>query len=170
MNCKFIRWILGVLGFTTVATSCEMIDEIGGGGQVCMYGCPSADYVFNVEVADKENDQPIAHIRVSAILTSERSYWDNETGSTQYGVVHDTLAVGRTGEDGKLSLQFNNFPHDKHTIAFDDLDGAENGGDYASMAVDITSDGEDYKDSGNDGWYWGTATHNVAVKLSKKSE
>lgn len=169
MNCKLIRWILGILGFSTVATSCEVIDEIGGGGNLCMYGCPSADYVFNVDIVDSENDSPIEGIRVSALEKIERQYWDSETGMATYETITDTLAVGTTDANGKVVLNVNSFPRDKHTIVADDVDGEANG-KFDSASVVLTTDRDDYKEPGNSGWYSGTATHDVTLKLNKKTE
>ncbi len=169
MNCKLIRWILGILGFSTVATSCELIDEIGGGGMVCMYGTPSADYVFNVDIVDSENDSPIEGIRVSAIEKIEHQYWDSETGMATYETITDTLAVGTTDANGKVVLNVNSFPSDKHTIVADDVDGEANG-KFDSASVVLTTDRDDYKEPGNSGWYSGTATHDVTLKLNKKTE
>ena len=167
MNSKLIRWILGVLGFSTVATSCELIEEIGGGGAVCMYGCPSADYVFNVEVEDVESGAPIEGIRVSAVERGERQYWDSETGIAQYETYTDTLASGLTTADGKVVLRYGTFPRDEHEIVADDIDGAANG-DYSSTSVEIKVDKNDYENPGESGWYSGTATNDITMKLSKK--
>lgn len=169
MNCKLIRWLLGILGFSTVATSCEVIDNIGGGGMVCMYGTPSADYVFNVDIVDSENDTPIEGIRVSALEKIERQYWDSETGMATYETITDTLAVGTTDASGKVILNVNSFPSDKHTIVADDVDGEANG-KFDSASVVLTTDRDDYKEPGNSGWYSGTATHDVTLKLNKKTE
>lgn len=170
MNFKFFKWALGVLGFSTVATSCELIDDIGGGGMVCMYGCPSADYVFNVDVADKESNAPIEGIRVSVLDRGVREYWNEEMGTTEPKPYCDTLAVGTTGADGKLLLNYNGFPAYSHELAFDDVDGEENGGLYASASTTLNHESDDYENPGENGWYSGTATQNVSVKLSKKEE
>lgn len=170
MKNRFILKLLGLLGFSTVATSCELIDDIGGGGMVCMYGCPSADYVFNVDVADKESNTPIEGIRVSVVDRGVREYWNSETGTTEPKPYCDTLVVGTTGADGKLLLNYNGFPAYSHELAFDDVDGQENGGLYASASTTITYESDDYENPGENGWYSGTATHNVSVKLDKKSE
>lgn len=170
MNFKFFKWALGVLGFSTVATSCELIDDIGGGGMVCMYGCPSADYVFNVDVADKESNEPIEGIRVSVLNRGVAEYWNSETGTTEPKPYCDTLAVGTTGADGKLLINYNGFPAASHELAFDDVDGQENGGLYASASTTLNHESDDYKNPGENGWYSGTATHKVSVKLEKKEE
>lgn len=168
MKGKVVKWILGILGFSSVATSCDTIDNIID-GPVAMYGCPSADYVFNVDIVDNKSNAPIEGIRVSAISEIEHQYWDSETGMAAYETIIDTLARGTTDANGKVVLNVNSFPRDKHTIAADDVDGAENG-NYNSSSVVLTTDNDDYKNPGNSGWYSGTATHEVTLKLSPKEE
>jgi putative lipoprotein (rSAM/lipoprotein system) len=153
MNCKLIRWILGILGFSTVATSCEIIDEIGGGGEVCMYGCPSADYVFNVEVLDSESHAPIEGIKLDI------SGYSNEY---EYSSV-------TTSADGKATLRLNAFPKNSHTLLVEDVDGEENGS-YNSTSVIVSTDSNDYKNPGEYGWYEGTATHDVLIEMTPKTE
>lgn len=167
MKNKILKWIFSALGFSTVATSCELIDNIGGGGMVCMYGTPSADYVFNVDVIDGENDAPIEGIRVSVTEEVEHPYLDSETGIVTYYTVTDTLATATTDANGKVVLNTNTFPRDKHTIVADDVDGEANGS-FNSASIILTTDSDDYKDPGNNGWYNGTATHNVTFLLTKK--
>lgn len=166
MNSKFVKWLLGVLGFSSVATSCDVVDDIFGFG-AAMYGCPSADYVFNVEVEDLESGDPIEGIRVSAVERGTRERWDSETGNSYAESYIDTLAVSTTSADGKVMLRYNTFPRNEHEIVADDVDGTENG-DYASAAVGVTIDSDDYNDEGENGWYQGTATQDVTLKLTKK--
>lgn len=158
MNSRVIRWLLGILGFAGF-TSCDIGAE--------MYGCPSADYVFNVEVKDIETDSPIKGIRVSAVERGERQYWDSESNLSQYEQYIDTLAIGTTSADGKLTLKYNSFPCNERELVADDVDGEANGS-YASASVTITFDSKDYEGKGGNGWYSGTATENVTLKLSKK--
>lgn len=167
MKNKFVRWILGLLGFSTVANSCDVVDDILGFG-TAMYGCPSADYVFNTEVEDAATEEAIKGIRVSVIERGERQYWDSETGIAYYEPYIDTLASGYTLEDGTVSLSVNSFPTNEHEIAFDDVDGPANGGEYSSANVNVAVSNEDYKNPGESGWYKGVATKSVGVKLTKK--
>lgn len=156
MKNRVVRWLMGILGFAGF-TSCD----IGA----AMYGCPSASYVFNVEVKDIETDSPIGGIRVSAVERGERQYWDGESNLSQYEQYIDTIAVGTTSADGSLTLKYSTFPHDQHEIVADDIDGEENG-NFASASVTITFDSKDYKDGGE--WYKGMATDDITLKLSKK--
>lgn len=166
MKSRVVKWLLGVLGFSSVVTSCETIEDIIR-GPVAMYGCPSADYVFNVEVEDLESGSPIEGIRVSAIERGEHQYWDSETGIAYYEPYTDTLAVGFTSAEGKVTLTHNSFPRDKHEIVADDVDGEQNG-NYASAAVEVTFGSKDYKGEGENGWYVGTATEDITIKLAEK--
>lgn len=165
MKSKVVKWLLGVLGFSSITTSCEVVEDIIR-GPVAMYGCPSADYVFNVEVEDLESGNPIEGIRVSAIERGVRDRWD-EAGNIYPEPYIDTLAVGVTSAEGMVTLSHNSFPRDKHEIVADDVDGEKNG-DYASAAVEVTVDSNDYKDEGENGWYQGTAINDVTLKLAKK--
>lgn len=133
-----------------------------------MYGCPSADYVFNVEVEDLESGDPIEGIRVSAVERGTRERWDSEAGSSYAENYIDTIAVGTTSADGKLMLQYNYFPVNKHEIVADDIDGEANGGEYNSSSVELTVNSNDYENGGSNGWYKGTATNEVTLKLTKK--
>ena len=166
MKSRVVKWLLGVLGFSSMTTSCETIEDIFR-GPVAMYGCPSADYVFNVDVVDSENDAPIKGIRVSAIEKREQQYWDSETGRATYDTLIDTLARGVTDANGRVVLNTNTFPHDKHTIVADDVDGEQNGSFHSSSVV-LTTTSEDYKNPSSNGWYEGTATQNITLKLNKR--
>lgn len=158
MKSRVVRWLMGILGFAGF-TSCD----IGA----AMYGCPSADYVFNVEVKDVETDSPIGGIRVSAVERGTRERWDSETGTSYPEDYIDTIAVGGTSADGKLTLRYNTFPHNQHEFVADDVDGEENGS-FASASVTINLRSSDYEGKSNNGWYSGTATEDIALKLSKK--
>lgn len=153
MKNRFILKLLGILGFSTVAASCEIRDEIGGGGDVCMYGCPSADYVFNVEVLDSESHAPIEGIKLDI---------------SGYNNVYEYSSV-TTSADGKATLRLNAFPQNSHTLLVEDVDGEENGS-YNSTSVIVSTDNNDYKNPGNSGWYQGTATHDVLIEMTPKTE
>jgi putative lipoprotein (rSAM/lipoprotein system) len=165
MNFKFVKWALGVLGFSAMTSSCEKIDDIIGDDMVCMYGCPSADYVFNIEVEDKDSGDKLEGVRVSTLRRYEVTDWGTEGNPTTTQV--DTLARGITDKDGKLVLSYNVFPVESLEVVADDIDGQENG-DYASAAVVMKINNDDYKNPGEYGWYKGTATKDVTIKLQKK--
>lgn len=165
MNFKFVKWALGVLGFSAMTSSCEKIDDIIDDDLVCMYGCPSADYIFNIEVEDKDSGDKLEGVRVSTLRRYEVTDWGTEGNPTTTRI--DTLARGITDKDGKLTLSYNVFPVESLEVVADDIDSQENG-DYASAAVVIKINNDDYKNPGEYGWYQGTATKDVTIKLQKK--
>ena len=161
MKSKLALKLLSLLGFSSAVASCEMINEIGGGGEMCMYGCPSADYVFNVDVKDVENNAPIEGIRVSVI----QRYITNSVPTRI-----DTLTHSLTDNEGKVTLSLNTWPESSFEIAADDVDGEENGGKFAAASTTVDIESGDYKNPGEHGWYRGTATKNTTIKLSKKDK
>lgn len=168
MKSKFLIKLLSLLGFSTVATSCELVNEIGGGGAVCMYGSPSASYVFNVDVKDADTNTPIEGMRVSVVR--EISLYNKETGKHDIEAL-DTLAYELTNDKGKATLFLDrDLPTSSHLIIADDIDGAENGGLYSTVSTEVLTQADDYKNPGSSGWFDGTATHNVTFATSKQSE
>ena len=153
MKTKHKAQLLAMLGFSTAATSCEALNEIGGGGMVCMYGQPSADYVFNAEVID-EDGKPIKGIEVSTPI--EHPY--NSTDIT----------TALTDSDGKCVLDFKTWPTNEFKVRATDIDGAENGGEFEAANSFVIIDSKDYKDKGEHGWYQGKATKRVKFQLEKK--
>lgn len=165
MKSKLALKILSLLGFSTAVASCEMVNEIGGGGAVCMYGTPSASYVFNVDTKDADTNTPIEGMRVSVVR--EISLYNNETGKHDIEAL-DTLAYELTNDKGKATLFLDrDWPTSSHLLIADDIDGAENGGLYSTVSTEVLTQADDYKNPGSSGWFEGTATHNVTIKLSK---
>lgn len=157
---KAIQRLLTLLGFSAVATSCESMFQV-------MYGTPSAGYIFNVDVKDAHTNAPINGMRVSIIR--RMAYYNTETGSYDNESI-DTLAWKLTNGQGKATLSINDFPTSLHEIAADDIDGAGNGGHYSTASTEVVTEKDDYENPSKDGWFDGTATHNVTLKITKLGE
>ena len=154
MKNRLLRWLLGILGFSTVATSCDPNKTGGGlGDQAAMYACPMAAYVANIEVKDGATDTPIEGIRVSALIRYDENYTD-------------TLTTSLTDAKGKAILEWTTDIFNNGTIVADDIDGEANGGEYNSASTTLSTSSDDYE--GGSGWNVGTATHNVTLTLTKK--
>lgn len=151
MKSKILKFLMVALGFGTY-TSCDGPDMYGCPMPAPEYGCPYAEYNFDVDVVDSDNDAPIEGIRVSVI----------EKYSEQYT---DTLAVGLTQPDGKVRLQVGRMPTDKHTLVADDVDGEANGS-FDSASVVVSTSESDYT-NGDGSWYAGQATTEVTIKVNK---
>jgi len=156
MKSKLLKFLMVALGFGAY-TSCDGPDMYGCPMPAPEYGCPYAEYNFDVDIVDSENDAPIEGIRVSVV----QRYITNELNNV------DTLATGLTSAEGKVRLQYGSFPTNQHELVADDIDGAENGS-YDSASVVVTTNSDDYTDG--EGWYNGTATTEVTLKLNKSAE
>lgn len=170
MKTKLYRLLIALLGFAGFE-SCTGPDMYG-----CPpipapeYGCPSATFLFNANAHDQVSNEPIRHIRVSVLARGESSYYDNETGTVKHREDCDTLARGSTNDEGHALILVQGAPITTYELAFDDIDGEENGGDYAPTNVVVTTQSEDLNDpSSSNGWE-GAITHEVNVKLVKKIE
>jgi len=153
---KVIQQLLTLLGFSAVATSCEFVEA-------AEYGCPSADYVFNVDVKDADTDAPIRGMRVSVIQRHTR--YNPSTQSEQ--VVIDTLGVAETNAEGRAFVNLERvWPDSTHEVAADDLDGDANGGHYSTVSTEVVTEKDDYENPGS--WYSGKATHNVTLRTTKQ--
>ena len=159
MKNKLIYKILALLGFTTAATGCET-----GKVMYCppvpgpdMYGCPYAEYVANIDVTDKENT-PIAGIRVGQVVTYK----------TKDQTITDTLIMGATNYNGRFTLQGGDSSFPTVQLVIEDVDGEENGGEFAPADATIVFDEEDYVGGGDGDWNLGKYVKNVKIELEKK--
>ena len=108
--------IMAALGFS----GCD--DGIRNGGGLLEYGTPHCDFKNDITVTD-ENGKPLKGIRVTTVKSND--YVDE-------GLIRDTLY---TDENGKVSKEYSLIsPPKKYELAFDDVDGEENGGSFESAA------------------------------------
>ena len=133
MKSRISKFLMALLGFGAFS-SCGGGPDMYGCPPIHApeYGCPYAEYNFDVDIVDSENDAPIEGIRVSVIEEYSEEYTD-------------TLAVGLTQADGKVQLQVGRMPTDKHTLVADDVDGEANGS-FDSASVIVTTSESDYTD------------------------
>ncbi|MBR4851900.1 MAG: radical SAM-associated putative lipoprotein [Tidjanibacter sp.] len=150
MKAKLTAKLLALLGFSTAANSCEALSEIGGGGNLCMYGTPSATYIINAEVVDEE-EKPIHGIKVSVI--TENSY---------------EIPEALTDFHGKCTIKYTGWPQNEIKLVAEDIDGTANSGEFESANAFALFDSNDYKDPGESGWFKGTATKRVKFQLNEK--
>lgn len=137
---KLLYLLLGLLGFT----SC-------GGGSV-EYGCPTVDYVINGVVTDEEGT-PIKGIKIDA--SGLNGSYAGET--TEYV----------SGEDGSFVIERHRAVIVRGELLFTDVDGEENGGEFADSNVDIARFNQKKVEEG-EGWYNGKYEVTAKVKLKKK--
>ena len=108
--------IMAALGFS----GCD--DGIINGGGMVEYGPPHCDFKIDITVTD-ESGKPLNGIRVTTVKSND--YVDDR-------LIQDTLY---TDENGKVSKEYSLIsPPKKYELAFDDVDGEENGGSFESAA------------------------------------
>ena len=135
--------ILGLLGFASCGKN--LVDTL------VMYGQPHADFKATGTVRD-EDGNPIQGIRVSVRLKYAPWSQDEET----------TLYTDKMGDYQYITEVFDVPPV---TITFEDVDGEENGGEFASAEASPTvvriQDGDKL-------WYDGAFEVRADVQLKKK--
>ena len=164
MKSKLTLKLLSLLGFSSAVASCGMEPMYGCPPPPPMYGCPApafVDYTYEVEVKDADTNAPIEGMRVCAILR-ETGIHNSATG--QYESWADTLATGTTNKQGKVTLVAQDHVAATHEITADDIDGAKNGGHYATVGTEVKTKLDDTL--GADG----NTTYNIVLKTSKQSE
>ena len=145
--------ILGLLGFS----SCSRI-----GWGVDMYGVPNADFKARGTVTD-ENGQPIEGIRVAV---RQHRHYENSSGviyDQNDWYENDTLYTDDKGAYQLIRSVFEG--PDDVKIVFEDIDGAENGGEYT--AAEATPEVVRTKE-GDRSWYGGAFEVRADAKLKKK--
>jgi len=114
---KFLNHILRILGFTS-ALSCIscMYGTPKPGDVVCMYGTPTMDFEVTGKVVNK-GSEPLAGIEVSCR--------NNSTSG---------VATALTAEDGSFYISGTDM---SPVLEFKDIDGLENGGEFAEKTQEI---------------------------------
>ena len=141
---KIIIKLLALLGFTYSEVGCEMY----GTPPVDMYGSPYAEFELRGTVTDKDGD-PIRGIRV----TVKPNAVDYKLGETL------------TASDGTYLIhnEYQNYGTGRLDIVAEDIDGTENGGEFAGETKNIPVADSDFV--GADGWYDGKMQKTVDFTL-----
>jgi len=140
---KFYRWILALMGLGTVSTGCEtlrgIIDPV-----VCMYGMPYMEYEVSGNVSDK-GGKSIPGIEVIN---------DNDFDA------RDTTDV-----DGNFYLKGSEFPKEKISVSFRDIDSTLNGS-FSDKTIEVSLK---RVSKGDGSWYDGAYEANkIKVVLDSK--
>lgn len=145
--------LLAILGFG----SCDKEGPIfGGGGGLCMYGQPHANYKFLGDVKD-ETGEAIPGIRVVFFPEEDKPSY-----------VNDTLYTDQAGHFEKDQLKYS-WPDEARTakVKFEDVDGDANGRFETKI---VKRDGLTVKQTKktDDAWYKGDFTIETKAVLKKE--
>ena len=154
INWKYaMSGLLALLGFG----SCDKgLIPGGGGGMLCMYGQPTANYKFLGDVKD-EDGKAIPGIRVVFFPEEEKPSY-----------VNDTLYSDQSGhfEIDRLKYSWPDNAADSH-VKFEDVDGADNGSFQTKVLKGSDLSVKQTKES-KDTWYKGDFTIEAQVVLKKE--
>jgi putative lipoprotein (rSAM/lipoprotein system) len=94
------------------------------------YGMPESEYIINGDVSDKSNGNSIQNIRIIRHLSEDY-------GDTVY-----------TNQEGKYGFRFYN--NETAYLIVEDIDGEENGGNFASQEIYVQFTSKDIVHKGKD--------------------
>lgn len=127
---RFIYFLLALLGFGTIACDNGSMDDV-----VAEYGCPHINFSLKARVID-EAGKPIEGIEVQT--KNNAFYMDNYSDA-----------------EGNIDLQVSMWPDTNIDLLFTDVDGKENGGEFATLELNIADKVEQVKE-GSGSWYEGS--------------
>lgn len=145
---RLCAWAIGALGMGAAVTSCDVLDDVIGGGNLCMYGTPNMNYQISGKVVDEKTGEAIKGIQIGRPW----KYGDNPVTTDDYG---------------RFIIGGNEFPKDTIHVIAADIDGPANGS-YVEREVVV-----DLKqtEKSNDAWYHGKyEAQDVKIMLEKVSE
>lgn len=126
---RFIYFLFVLLGFGAVACDNGSMDDV-----VAEYGCPHINFSLKARVVD-EAGNPIAGIEVQ---TKENDFY----------------ADNYSDAEGNIDLNVSMWPDTNIDLVFTDVDGAENGGEFEALELNIADKVEQVKE-GSGSWYEG---------------
>lgn len=123
MKEKILKFLLVLLGFGAAACEEESWAE---------YGCPAVEFSLKARVTDNAN-RPVKGIKAQAVSFTE--YY----GSEYYEF--DSKGESYSDSDGntviKAMIYSFEAPPYSIKVGFEDIDGAENGGEFAQKEVEV---------------------------------
>ena len=156
---NFIKWLGGVmltlLGFSSCSTTKTLEEDIQWspkplpGQVISMYGVPTSSFKVYGTVRDGggktlKGIQVISYYGESTWMRTDTTYSDSA---------------------GKFSRTMRTYPADKVGFTFNDIDGKENGGEFASKSVSVNVK---QVGKGDGMWFKGNYEANAEVTLNKK--
>ena len=142
---RFIYFLLALLGVGAGACDNGSMDDV-----VAEYGCPHMNFSFKARVID-EAGKPIEGIEVQT--RNGDFYMDNFSDA-----------------EGNIDLNVSMWPDTNIDLVFTDVDGAENGGEFETLELNIADKVEQVAE-GSGSWYEGGYKANLGdVVMTLKAE
>ena len=142
---KIITKSLSIIGFTLPVVGCVPV----------MYGSPSTTYEVKGKVLDNKGNT-INGIKIAL--------QDDATDPNPY-----QIAESQSLENGDYKIRNTIFPRSKLYLSVEDIDGAENGGEFEEQTIELDfSKVEAMGDK--DAWYNGTKSIEKYIVMQEKSD
>ena len=142
---RFIYFLLALIGFGAGACDHGSMDDV-----VAEYGCPHINFSLKARVVD-EAGKPIEGIEVQT--KNNDFYTDNYSDA-----------------EGNIDLNVSMWPDTNIDLVFTDVDGAENGGEFETLELNIADKVEQVKE-GDGRWYNGEYAADLGdVTMTLKAE
>lgn len=150
---KIIVWLLALLGFGAATAGCGNL--MYGSPTPDEYGTPHASFEVKGKVTDQAGE-PVRGIKISV-------NWDNPA------IVSEDHLSATTDSKGEYVLQdsFAWPATGKLAVTATDVDGAENGGDFATKTVNVEVKESDYT-GGSGSWNHGAMRKTADFELTEK--
>lgn len=151
---KILYFMLSALGFSA-CSDIENGDKKSDDWQdiPCMYGTPTTEFVVKGKVTDS------AGVPIKGIVVSSKdvSSFIDCSGLSAVTADDGTFTTNKMREFGVMG-----------TLIFTDTDGEANGGDFATLEVDIAKLPKSQTKEGDGAWNMGGYEVTADVKLRKK--
>ncbi|MBQ6254648.1 MAG: radical SAM-associated putative lipoprotein [Bacteroidales bacterium] len=157
---SFLKWLGGILltllGFSSCGTTKTLEEDIEWGGPrpipgvaISMYGVPTSSFKVSGTVRDGAGKtlkgiQVISYYGESTWMRTDTTYTDAA---------------------GQFSRTMRTYPADKVGFTFNDIDGRDNGGEFASKSTTVAVK---QVGAGDGAWFQGTYEARADVQLEKK--
>lgn len=133
---KILSALVALLGFSSCSTK-------------VMYGQPSATFVIQGTVIDKDTKAPVEGVLIK-INDDRKSFYESFLYKTsRYGTFDADMQI----DPGLMTLR----------VIWQDIDR----GIYKKDSLDITINSSDYK-GGDGAWYYGSQTHALTFEIEKE--
>lgn len=140
---RLIYFLLTLLGFGAVACDNGMHDQVE-------YGCPTMTFSLKARVVD-EAGKPIEGIEVQ---TKDNDFYSGNFSDAE----------------GNIDLNVSMWPDTNIDLVFTDVDGAENGGEFETLNLNIADKVEQVTE-GSGSWYQGDYAADLGdVTMTLKAE
>lgn len=138
--------LLGALGFS----GC---DKQQSNNQMCMYGTPTVEYVVKGKVTDSNG------VPIKGIVVGSKNVTSFNSGDALSAVTNDK---GEFTTNSIKGITINGI------LTFTDTDGQENGGEFASRSIEISTLPKNQTQEGDGAWFKGGYEVTADVKLENK--